>query len=87
MDLGAAITVLVASHLGIPVSTTHCLVGSVFAVSYFRSRQGVDWRIARNILFSWGVTVPVACALSAACMATLRAIFDATNAFADLNPY
>ena len=87
MDLGASITVLIASHLGIPISTTHCLVGSVVAVSFYRSRKGVDWKIFRNILLSWGVTVPASCALSALAMFCLTSIFDSTNAFANWNNY
>ncbi|CAH8448525.1 unnamed protein product [Dicrocoelium dendriticum] len=68
IELGSALTVLLASKLGLPVSTTHCQVGSVIAVGRFRSRDNVDWRIFRNIIIAWIVTVPVACGISALLM-------------------
>lgn len=74
IELGSALTVLLASKIGIPISTTHCKVGSVVCVGWIRSRQGVDWKLFRNIIFAWVVTLPVAGGLSAA----LMAIFEAT---------
>ena len=52
-------TVLLASNLGIPISTTHCKVGSVVMVGQVRSREVVDWGLFRNIILSWIVTIPV----------------------------
>ncbi|KOB64608.1 Phosphate transporter [Operophtera brumata] len=46
IELGAALTVLVASKAGLPVSTTHCKVGSVVCVGYF-SEKAVDWSLFR----------------------------------------
>lgn len=46
IELGAALTVLVASKAGVPVSTTHCKVGSVVCVGYFSDRS-VDWSLFR----------------------------------------
>lgn len=60
IEIGSALTVLVASNLGIPISTTHCKVGSVVMVGRLRSREVVDWRLFRNIILSWIVTIPVA---------------------------
>ncbi|KAA3675590.1 solute carrier family 20 (sodium-dependent phosphate transporter) [Paragonimus westermani] len=68
IELGSALTVLLASKLGLPVSTTHCQVGSVIFVGRFRSRSNVNWSIFRNIFIAWVVTVPVACAISALLM-------------------
>jgi sodium-dependent phosphate transporter len=69
IEIGAAITVLVASKIGLPVSTTHCKVGSVVSVGWLRSsRGGVDWTLFRNIVFAWLVTVPVSGGLSALLM-------------------
>jgi len=72
IEIGAAFTVLFASKIGIPISTTHCKVGSVVSVGWLRSKQGVDWKLFRNIALTWIVTVPAACGLSAAIMAILR---------------
>lgn len=68
IELGAALTVLVASNIGIPISTTHCKVGSVVAVGRFRSRDNVNWKIFRNIIVAWGVTLPVSGGISALLM-------------------
>ncbi|XP_029016142.1 sodium-dependent phosphate transporter 2 isoform X1 [Betta splendens] len=69
IELASAVTVVFASNIGIPVSTTHCKVGSVVAVGWIRSHKAVDWRLFRNIFLAWFVTVPVAGLFSAAVMA------------------
>uniref|UniRef100_A0AAY5K7Y9 Phosphate transporter n=1 Tax=Esox lucius TaxID=8010 RepID=A0AAY5K7Y9_ESOLU len=69
IELASALTVVLASNVGIPVSTTHCKVGSVVAVGWIRSKKAVDWRLFRNIFLAWFVTVPVAGLFSAAVMA------------------
>ncbi|XP_034025683.1 sodium-dependent phosphate transporter 1-A isoform X2 [Thalassophryne amazonica] len=69
IELASAITVVVASNIGLPVSTTHCKVGSVVAVGWIRSRKSVDWRLFRNIFIAWFVTVPISGLISAAIMA------------------
>lgn len=74
IEIGAAFTVLVASKIGVPISTTHCKVGSVVFVGWAQtSRGGVDWALFRNIIFAWAVTVPIAGGLSAAIMAIFQA--------------
>ncbi|XP_073321398.1 sodium-dependent phosphate transporter 1-A [Pagrus major] len=69
IELASALTVVVASNIGLPVSTTHCKVGSVVAVGWLRSRKSVDWRLFRNIFIAWFVTVPISGLISAAIMA------------------
>lgn len=69
IELASAFTVVVASNIGLPVSTTHCKVGSVVAVGWLRSRKSVDWRLFRNIFIAWFVTVPISGLISAAIMA------------------
>ncbi|XP_053116281.1 sodium-dependent phosphate transporter 2 isoform X5 [Hemicordylus capensis] len=69
IELASAFTVVIASNVGLPVSTTHCKVGSVVAVGWIRSKKAVDWRLFRNIFLAWFVTVPVAGLFSAGVMA------------------
>ncbi|KAK7895710.1 hypothetical protein WMY93_021035 [Mugilogobius chulae] len=69
IELASALTVVIASNIGLPVSTTHCKVGSVVAVGWLRSRKAVDWRLFRNIFMAWFVTVPISGLISAAIMA------------------
>ncbi|XP_023023453.2 na[+]-dependent inorganic phosphate cotransporter type III [Leptinotarsa decemlineata] len=69
IEIGSAFTVLLASKVGIPISTTHCKVGSVVFVGYFSSsKKGVDWSLFRNIISAWLITVPIAALLSAGTM-------------------
>ncbi|XP_033098006.1 sodium-dependent phosphate transporter 1-like [Anneissia japonica] len=72
IELGAAMTVLTASNLGIPVSTTHCKVGSIIAIGLVQSRKQVDWNLFRNIIFAWIVTLPVTASVSAFIMYLLQ---------------
>lgn len=61
MELGAAITVLVASRLGIPVSTTQCLTGAVLGVSLMNfDLKATNWKQVVHICFGWILTLPVA---------------------------
>lgn len=59
IEFGAAVTALLASKAGLPISTTHCLVGSVVSVGTIRSGGGIQWGIFRTIILSWLVTLPV----------------------------
>ncbi len=60
VEFGAATTVLVASKLGLPVSTTHAAVGSVIGVGLARGIEAVNFRIVFQIMLYWFITVPVA---------------------------
>ncbi|XP_040180903.1 sodium-dependent phosphate transporter 2 isoform X2 [Rana temporaria] len=72
IEVMCALTVLVSSNVGIPISSTHCKVGSVVAVGWIRSRKAVDWHLFRNIFLAWFVTVPVAGLFSAGVMAIFQ---------------
>ena len=58
VQFGAATTILICSRLGLPVSTTHVLVGSVVGVGIMRGMGALDLRVLKNIGFSWIVTLP-----------------------------
>lgn len=74
-EFGAAMTVLVASRLSIPISTTHCVVGSVFAVGLADGLKAVNWRLFVNIVLSWVVTLPATLGLAAATYAILDLVY------------
>lgn len=61
IELGAAITVLLASKLGLPVSTTHCLVGASLGVALMNYDLGaVNWKQLAFIFMGWVITLPAA---------------------------
>ncbi len=64
-DTAATIVVLACSRMGLPVSTTHTLVGSILGVGLARGLGSVDRTVTRNIFGGWLITVPVAAILSA----------------------
>ncbi len=64
-EFGAATTVLIASKLGLPISTTHTLVGSVIGVGLARGMGALNLRVVRDIFVSWGLTLPATAILSA----------------------
>ncbi|XP_075714758.1 sodium-dependent phosphate transporter 1 [Rhinoderma darwinii] len=72
IELASALTVIIASNVGLPISTTHCKVGSVVSVGWLRSKKAVDWRLFRNIFLAWFVTVPISGLISAGIMALFK---------------
>lgn len=60
IEFGAATSVLLASKAGMPVSTTHAVVGAVVGVGLARGLEAVDLSILRKIIITWIVTVPIA---------------------------
>ncbi len=57
-ELAAATTVVIASGTGIPISTTHTLVGAVLGVGFARGMEAINLRVVGNIFLSWIVTLP-----------------------------
>jgi PiT family inorganic phosphate transporter len=64
VDFAAASTVLIASKLGLPVSTTHAAVGGVLGVGLAGGIEAVNFRIVLQIMIYWVLTVPAAAATS-----------------------
>jgi len=62
-NISAASVIEVASHLGIPVSTTHCISTAIMGVGATRRLSAVRWGIARNIVLTWILTFPACGAL------------------------
>lgn len=63
-EFGAAFTILIASKLGLPISTTHCLVGAVLGVGMVRGLTSINLGIIKEIVFSWIITLPASALLS-----------------------
>jgi len=63
-ELAAATTIVIASGTGIPVSTTHTLVGAVLGVGLARGIEAIDLRVVARILVSWVVTIPAGALLA-----------------------
>jgi len=74
IDFAAATTVLVASKLGLPVSTSHTVVGAVIGVGLARGLEAVDLSVIRKIVISWLLTLPIAAGTSMAIFICLRII-------------
>jgi len=63
-QLSAATTIVLASRMGIPISTTHTLVGAVLGVGLARGISALDLRVVGKIIASWVATLPISAGLS-----------------------
>lgn len=74
-EFGAATTIVIASRLGMPISTTHTLVGAVLGVGFARGLEAVNLTTTRDILISWVITVPIGALLAILIFYPIRIIF------------
>lgn len=75
-EFGTALTVVMASYTGIPISTTHTLVGAVLGVGIARGIAAIDLRVMGGILLSWMVTLPMGAILSILFFFMLKGMFS-----------
>ncbi|HEY0957156.1 MAG TPA: anion permease [Roseateles sp.] len=66
-ETGGAITLFLATALGIPVSTTHTITGAIVGVGSVRRASAVRWGVAGNIVWAWIFTIPAAATMAAIC--------------------
>ncbi|MCC6779901.1 MAG: inorganic phosphate transporter [Hyphomicrobiales bacterium] len=71
-ETGGAITLFLATGLGIPVSTTHTITGAIVGVGAAKKVSGVRWGVANSIVLAWIITIPCAAAISALCFFATR---------------
>jgi PiT family inorganic phosphate transporter len=71
-ETGGAITLFLATGLGIPVSTTHTITGAIVGVGAARRVSAVRWNIAKNIVVAWVITMPMAGIIAAIFYALAR---------------
>ncbi len=64
-ESSAAVSLFISSALGVPVSTTHTITGSIMGVGSLRRLSAVRWGVAGQIVWAWILTIPCAAALSA----------------------
>jgi PiT family inorganic phosphate transporter len=71
-ETGGAISVFLASWLGVPVSTTHVITGSIAGVGAAQRISAVRWGVAGQIVWAWVLTIPAAAAIGAAAYIALH---------------
>ncbi len=74
-EFGAATTVLVCSKLGMPISTTHTLVGAVMGIGLARGLVAINMKTVKNIIYSWILTIPAAAFFTVIIFYILKALF------------
>lgn len=76
-EAAAATSLLGTAMAGIPVSTTHTIAGGIMGVGSMQRLSAVRWGVAKNILWAWVLTIPVAGIVSAVCFWVLHYFFPA----------
>ncbi len=71
-ETSGAVVILTASHFGMPVSTTHCIAGSIFGVGSSKRLSAVRWQVAGHMVVAWVLTIPAAAMVSGICYAALQ---------------
>ena len=75
-ETSGAITLFVATRLGIPVSTTHTITGAIIGVGATRRISAVKWGVAGRIVWAWILTIPLSAAVSALSFFAIRALLS-----------
>jgi len=73
-ETGGGLVILVASHFGIPVSTTHTITGSIVGVGTTNRLNAVRWGLAGRIVWAWILTIPAAALMAAVSYLILHAV-------------
>ena len=71
-ETGAAISILFATWLGLPVSSTHAIAGAIAGVGSIQRTRAVRWHLARGIVAAWILTIPASAIVAAAVYAVIR---------------
>ena len=64
-EAGGAITLFLATALGVPVSTTHTITGCIIGAGAARRASAVRWQVAQNVMTAWVITIPASAAVAA----------------------
>lgn len=71
-EMASSTVILTASHLGVPVSTTHCISGSILGVGSSKRLSAVRWGVAGQMLVAWVLTIPSAAVIGGVTVYILR---------------
>ncbi len=71
-ETAGAATLFMATHMGIPVSTTHTITGAIVGVGATQKLTGIKWGIAGRIIWAWIFTIPASALISAGCFYLFR---------------
>jgi len=74
-ETGGAMTLFIATALGVPVSTTHTITGAIVGVGAVRHPSAVRWGVAGNIVWAWIFTIPASAFVAAAAYWTSLILF------------
>ncbi len=74
-ETGGAITLFIATAMGVPVSTTHTITGAIVGVGSVRNASAVRWGVAGNIVLAWVFTIPATAFVAAVCYWVSLTIF------------
>jgi len=77
-ETGAAVSILFATFLGLPVSSTHAIAGAIAGVGSIQRTRAVRWGVARGIVTAWVLTIPAAAIVSAVVYVALSRIVPGT---------
>ncbi len=73
-ELAGSCSIFIATHLGIPISTTHTISGSIIGVGSVQNLAGINWETAIRIVAAWVLTIPAAGIVSALVFWAIQAI-------------
>ncbi|MFN7973216.1 MAG: inorganic phosphate transporter [Acidobacteriota bacterium] len=73
-ETGGAATLFMATHWGIPVSTTHTITGAIVGVGSATKLKGIRWGIAARIIWAWLLTIPASAIVAAGCFYLVAAL-------------
>jgi PiT family inorganic phosphate transporter len=74
-ETGGAMTLFLATAMGVPVSTTHTITGAIFGVGSVRNASAVRWGLAGNIVLAWIITIPATALMAALAYSISRLLF------------
>jgi len=76
-ETSAALSILIATQTGVPVSTTHAITGAIVGVGATRRLSAVRWGVAGRIVWAWVLTIPSAAAVAALTWVVLHRLVGA----------